>query len=109
MVGHFAEETDARVVVIQVHPDSEASAAVPTRAAFRYLGERVAPSGERMLTFAKTERSILSKARRRPPSTFRNVRHEARPRSRPRAALPDHLCADLVADCHLHIVLNPIL
>ncbi len=51
MVSHLAEETDAGVAAIQVHPENVASAAVPARAGFRRLGERVTPDGERMLTF----------------------------------------------------------
>lgn len=52
VADYLAEKTDAGVAVIQVHIENEASAAVPVRAGFRRLGERVTSAGERMLTFA---------------------------------------------------------
>jgi RimJ/RimL family protein N-acetyltransferase len=52
MTRYLAAESDADVAAIQVQPENFASARLPGRAGFRFLGERVTADGERMMTYA---------------------------------------------------------
>ena len=56
MTRHLVDCTAAAIAAIQVHPENPASARLPGRLSFRFLGERVTAEGERMLTYAKALR-----------------------------------------------------
>jgi RimJ/RimL family protein N-acetyltransferase len=57
MLRYLTEDSDADVAAIQVHPENHASARVPVRAGFHFLGERMTPEGDRMMTYARALRS----------------------------------------------------
>jgi RimJ/RimL family protein N-acetyltransferase len=56
LMRYLVDKTDTVVAAIQVHPENLASARLPGRLGFRFLGDRVTPEGERMLTWAKSLR-----------------------------------------------------
>ena len=53
---YLVGQTGTDVAAIQVHPENLASARVPGRLGFRFLGERVTSESERMMTYAKSLR-----------------------------------------------------
>lgn len=53
---YLADHAGTEVAAIQVHSENLASARVPGRLGFRFLGERVTPEGDRMMTYAKSLR-----------------------------------------------------
>lgn len=53
---YLADHTGTDVAAIQVHPENLASVRLPGRLGFRFLGDRVTPEGDRMMTYAKTLR-----------------------------------------------------
>ncbi len=53
LTRYLVDQTDTEVAAIQVHPENLASARLPGRLGFRYLGDRPTSENGRLMTYAK--------------------------------------------------------